>query len=118
MPHSGLFQLDCEGEHTFRATDRQIEPSGLITASVTWLEQDDIPVDPHHLEICRKAMQRVINRAGDHYFAGMVRPDDPLWISYRLSEALPIAARDKQALLEMRSPAQRLATLSGLLDPA
>jgi len=44
-----------------------------------------------------------------------VRLDDPVWVSYRLAEILPISAQDKQALLEITDTAARLARLRELL---
>jgi len=117
MPHPGLFQLDCAGERVFRVVDAQADKRGLIGGKVEWLTQDNDMVDPRQLDICRDALQRFIQRAGESFFVGNAALDDPEWVSNRLAEALAIDMRHKQALLEQRSTARRLAALSQLLQP-
>lgn len=117
MPHPGLFQLECIGERIFRVHSTRIEHSGLIRGEIEWLAPDDDPVDPKDIEVCRDALQRFIERAGTHFFVGATALDDAEWVSHRLSEIMPVDVRSKQALLELRSPARRLAALARLLQP-
>ena len=116
MPHTGLFHLSCIGEQAFRLVESRPEKNGLILGRVEWLSSDrDDEIDPGHLDACRSVLEALVKRAGEDVFAGPVRLDDPEWVSYRLSELLPVDWRSKQALLEQRSTAQRLAAISGTL---
>ncbi len=117
MPHPNLFHLLCTGERVFRVVDTKVEANGLIIGEVQWLSSDGGGVDADSFGICRGALERVTQRIGDDAFAGPARFDDPEWVSYRLSELLPIDWQYKQSLLEQRSTAQRLATISRLLQP-
>jgi len=117
MPHPNLFHILCIGEHVFRVVDVCIEANGLILGNVHWLTIDNDEVDTESFDLCRDTLERVAKRAGDGAFAGPPRFEDPEWVSYRLSELLPIDSERKQALLEQRSTAQRLATISRMLQP-
>lgn len=117
MPHPSLFELECIGERIFRVRGTRIEHSGLIRGEIEWLAPDDDPVDPKDIEVCRDALQRFIERAGTHFFVGDTALDDAEWVSHRLAEIMPVDVRSKQALLEQRSPARRLAALARLLQP-
>jgi hypothetical protein len=46
---------------------------------------------------------------------GPIQLDNPVWVSYRLAEILPITAQEKQALLEMDDTDARMARLRELL---
>ena len=43
--------------------------------------------------------------------------DDAVWVSYRLSELLPLSLAQKQALLEVTDPLARLERLAALVPP-
>ena len=118
MPHPNLFHLLCLGERVFRVVDVKTEDNGLIVGDVQWLTSDTSGVDTDSFHVCRDVLERVAERAGDTVFAAAPQFDDPEWVSYRLSELLPIDSQRKQALLEQRSTAQRLAAISRMLQPA
>lgn len=116
MPHPNLFHLVCTGERVFRVGDLHVESNGLIVGTVQWLAGDNDGIDAANFEVCRTALERVTKQIGETMFAGPLQLDDPEWVSYRLSELLPIDWQRKQALLEQRSTAQRLASISGMLQ--
>jgi len=118
MPHTGLFHLACVGEKVFRVVESRPEKHGLILGRVEWLGRDSDEIDPLRLDACRSMLGALLTRAGEDIFAGSAALDDPEWVSYRLSELLPVDWRSKQALLEQRSTAQRLAAISHALPPA
>lgn len=118
MPHPNLFHLLCKGERVFRVSDLHVESSGLIVGTVQWLTSDSGAIDPDNFAVCRNALERVAKQIGETLFAGPAQFDDPEWVSYRLSELLPIDWQRKQTLLEQRSTAQRLAAICRMLQPA
>lgn len=118
MPHPNLFHLLCRGESVFRVGDVRVEPNGLIVGQVEWLTSDQDGIDTDSFNVCRDALERLAERAGEKSFTGGAKFDDPEWVSYRLSALLPIDWQRKQALLEQRSTAQRLVTISRMLQPA
>ena len=118
MPHPNLFHLICKGDRVFRVADLRIESNGLIFGTAQWLTSDNSGIDANSFDICRDALERFAKQAGESVFDGDTQFNDPEWVSYRLSELLPIDWQQKQALLEQRSTAQRLATISRMLQPA
>ncbi|MGA0034451.1 MAG: LON peptidase substrate-binding domain-containing protein [Burkholderiales bacterium] len=65
---------------------------------------------------CQEVLRLAIERAGIESVPGPVRIDDPVWVSYRLAEILPISPQEKQALLEQGDTEARLARLRELLQ--
>jgi Lon protease-like protein len=57
-----------------------------------------------------EVVRQVLPEAGDTY-RHVERRDDAAWISNRLAELLPLELADKQALLELTDPLERLAAL-------
>ena len=118
MPHPNLFHLLAQGDRVFRVLNRRVESNGLIVGTVQWLASDSAGIDADNFDVCRNALQRAAKQIGETIFAGETQFDNPEWVSYRLSELLPIDWPRKQALLEQRSTAQRLAAISAMLQPA
>ena len=64
---------------------------------------------------CEEVLRLAIKRAGNDSVPGPIQLDNPLWVSYRLAEILPITPQEKQALLEMTDTEARQAQLRTLL---
>lgn len=113
VPHPNLFAVLARGGGRFRILDSTVGANGLITGRVAALPEPSRPAgtDPACLEVLRLA----IERAGADSVPGPLQLDDPVWVSYRLAEILPIALAEKQALLELDDTAQRLAQLRALM---
>ena len=56
-------------------------------------------------------MRRALEDLSEHYEHVERKFDDAAWIGARLTELLPIELADKQALLELDDPIERLDTL-------
>ena len=52
---------------------------------------------------------------GDYPAFENARPDDASWVSYRLTELLPLPVEEKQALLELEDALARLQALLEVL---
>ena len=68
-----------------------------------------VPVPPDQSWL-KDVVARVLPEAGDTY-RHVERRDDAAWVANRLAEILPLALGDKQALLELADPLERLAAL-------
>ena len=64
------------------------------------------------IEFYRAADEKV----GAEHFPAPHRFDDAAWISYRLSEVLPISLDIKQQLLQLADPQARLSQLTEILS--
>lgn len=113
VPHPNLFAVLARGSMRFRVLDTTVATSGLITAQIETLPA---PTQPDSVDrACQEVLRLAIERAGVESVPGPVRLDDPVWVSYRLAEILPISAQDKQTLLEMTDTEARLTQLHELL---
>jgi Lon protease-like protein len=66
-----------------------------------------VPID---LDWLKDVVARVLPEAGDAYRHVEMR-DDAAWVANRLVELLPLSLADRQALLELADPIERLAVL-------
>ena len=113
MPQLGLFHLLARGGERFRLLDSHAGKNGLITGVIERLPADApaAPADP----ACREVLKVLIERIGESHFPTPVQLDDGSWVSYRLSEILPLDPRVKQGLLEIDDVAERQAKLRAIL---
>lgn len=113
VPHPSLFALLARGGARFRVLGTQVAANGLISGRIEALPEPTRPatIDRACLEVLRLA----IERAGAGSVPGPVQFDDPVWVSYRLAEILPIAVSERQALLEETDTGVRLARIRALL---
>src|SRR6185503_220568 len=113
MPQLGLFQLVARGGHRFRVQETRIAASQLISATVELLPDDPpgLEVDP----LCVGVLKAIIDKIGAERFPAPARLTDAAWVSYRLSEILPMDAAEKQELLELADATARFELLRRLL---
>jgi uncharacterized protein len=114
MPQLGVFQLLTEGTRRFRILHSSVGKNGLISATVETLpaENEVAPRDT----LCGEVLKAIIEKVGAEHFPAPHRFDDAAWISYRLSEVLPISLDIKQQLLQLADPQARLSQLSQILS--
>jgi Lon protease-like protein len=110
----GLLGLSCTGEQRFRIRSRSRQADGLNLAEVDWLAAEPtLPVPPRHARLSA-LLKTVLPQLGEVYTGMAMRLDDAAWVGHRLAEILPIPLPDKQALLELDDPIQRLEVLEPL----
>lgn len=113
VPHPNLFTVLARGGTRFRVLETSIAANGLISGRVETLPD---PTRPDSVDYaCQEVLRMAVERAGAASVPGPVNLDDPVWVSYRLAEILPISPLEKQALLEQTDTAARLTQLRGLL---
>ena len=115
----GLLGITCRGERRFRVLGHRRESDGLNVGRIAWLdaappgtELATLPEEHAHL---RDLLQRVWPEIVEAYAGIEPRFEDAGWVGARLAEILPLQTADKQFLLELSDPLQRLARLSPLL---
>jgi len=113
VPHPNLFALLARGGERFQVLDTTVNSSGLIIGKIEMLPEASTNAEMD--EACEEVLRLAIKRAGADSVPGPIQLDDPLWVSYRLAEILPITPQEKQALLEITDTGARLAKLRELL---
>lgn len=106
----GLLGISCIGRERVRIVEAWREADGLNRGRVLDIGADPVvPVPPEQAWLGEVVMQ-VLPEAGDTY-RHVERRDDAAWIGNRLAEMLPLSLADKQTLLELTDPLERLAAL-------
>jgi Lon protease-like protein len=106
----GLLGISCLGRERVRVVEAWREADGLNRGRVLDIAADPVIAVPDDQAWLAEVVRQVLPEAGDTYRHVESR-DDAGWISNRLAELLPLALGDKQALLELTDPLERLAAL-------
>ena len=112
----GLLGITAVGQQRFVVRSRSVAPDGLNVGIVEPLPPEPEEVLPQGYETMGKILEAVLDDLGQHYEAIERNYTDASWVGFRFSEVLPIAAEQKQRLLEMRDPIARLELLHPVLE--
>lgn len=112
----GLLTLRVRGARRFHAQRVRVRSNGLQMAEVAWCVPDPVdPVRPEH-GLLANLLERLLDHVGgEHAKAARACFDDASWIGWRLAELLPLQAPQRQHLLQLDDPHQRLDHLLTLL---
>ena len=104
----GLLYIVARGVRRFRVLHSRVESSQLLRANVDWLDEDnDEPLPDQHRAMA-EFLAQLLQRAGEPFTRMQPGFDSSAWVAGRLAELLPFALGDKQRLLEMDAPLERL----------
>jgi len=110
-----LLSIVARGQRRFRVLHSRTEPSQLLRANVDWLDDgDDAPLPEQHRQMA-EFLAQLLQRAGEPFTRLPPDFDSSAWVAGRLAELLPFALGDKQRLLEMDTPLDRLEAIYGEL---
>jgi len=109
--HDGLLGIACVGERKFRVQRVWRAGDGLNMGEVQWLPSEPEVTLPADYARLAAAVRRALGELAEQYQHVEKKFDDAAWVSARLTELLPIELNDKQALLEMTDPIERLEAL-------
>lgn len=108
----GLLGISAEGGERFHVTTTRVRDNGLVHGEVEFLADEPVvPVPPEH-GLLATILERLIEKSGGP-FASAARAcyDNASWVSFRLAETLPLEQPERQHLLQMTDPLQRLSCL-------
>lgn len=118
MPRNGLMLVSLIAQRRFRMGEVACGDNGLWSTQAVDLPEDPAvapaPERAALVEMLRKLMERFEGRGTP--FAGEPRFDDAGWVANRWCELLPVEAHERQALLEVDDPHERLARVATWLD--
>lgn len=112
MTDEGLLAITVHGGRRFEILKTRVQDDGLVVGTVRWLPEPPPGVlrDEHHL--LSLLLARVMDKAGiAHDGAGKGDLADAAWVGWRLAEWLPLDPVERQQLLELEDPHQRLQRL-------
>jgi Lon protease-like protein len=112
----GLLTLRVRGARRFHAQRVRVRDNGLQVADVSWCDPDpDDDLRPEHGLLATLLQQIIDQVGGEHAKAPQAKFDDAAWVGWRLAELLPLEDAQRQVLLQLDDPHQRLDRLLALL---
>ena len=106
----GLLGISCIGRERVRVLEAWRESDGLNRGRVIAIDADPVLPVPTAQAWLGEVVRRVLPDASDAYRHVEMR-GDAAWVGNRLAEMLPLSLTDKQALLELTDPLERLTAL-------
>lgn len=116
MGHDGLLAITGCGQQRFRILSEEVQPNQLTMAEVELIPNEpeaDIPAE--YLPLV-DLLRQMIEQIGHHYTAIPKKYADAGWVGCRLAELLPLGLAQKQYLLQISSPVQRLERLAAVIE--
>jgi Lon protease-like protein len=111
----GLLGISCVGVRKFRVVRVWRAADGLNLGEVQWLPAEaELPLPPQFARL-RATVRRALDELAEHYAHVEKNFDDAAWVGARLAELLPIELNDRQALLELDDPLERLNALLSMV---
>lgn len=112
----GLLGINVEGCARFRVLRTRVRDNGLVRGDVNcWPDEPILPVPPEY-GLLADILERLIEQAGGWWRdAPRERYDDASWVGFRLAEFLPLQPAERQQLLELTDPLERLRVLRDVL---
>ncbi|MBA8882228.1 LON peptidase substrate-binding domain-containing protein [Dokdonella fugitiva] len=108
----GLLGISAEGGERFQVATTRVRDNGLVHGEVRfWPDEPGVEVPPEH-SLLATILERLLDQVGGAAAkVDRARYDDASWVGFRLAEMLPLAQPEKQLLLQITDPVQRLAQL-------
>ena len=113
----GLLGISCIGRERVRVLEAWREADGLNRGRVIAIAADPVLPVPTAQAWLGEVVRRVLPDASDVYRHVELR-GDAAWVGNRLAEMLPLSLTDKQALLELTDPLERLTALEPAVSRA
>lgn len=108
----GLLGVSAIGSCRFLLNHTRRQDDGLLLGAVEWLPEPAPRPLPEAFFVLGQVLGRFMEKLGSHYPSySPQKLDDAVWVGYRLAELLPLSTSEKQHLLELTDPMERLQDL-------
>ena len=112
----GLLGITAHGRQKFIISKTRMRDNGLLMAEVKILDETGLIDVPDEYSVLSMITGRFMEQMGSNYPS--FQPhflQDANWIGYRLAELLPLDINERQTLLQVSDPLERLQILVELL---
>jgi hypothetical protein len=108
----GLLGICVSGGRRFHVERSRVRDNGLAHGEVAfWPDEPAIEMPPQY-QLLATILERLLDKSGDPQAnAPRANFDDAAWVGFRLAEALPFDNRERQHLLQLGDPLERLEQL-------
>ncbi len=112
----GMLGVTVIGDQRFRIIERRVQPDQLITARAELIPNEpSAPLAPEFRTLS-VLLQEIMEQLGHPYVKLPKHYDDASWVGARLAELLPISLPQKQLLLQLDDPVERLERLRAMIE--
>jgi len=111
-----MLGITAQGQRRFRILSSYVRPGQLLCAEVELLEEPAPAPIPARFARAAPLLRDLIERLGGFYAELPTYYDDACWVSGRLAELLPIGLPQRQYLLQLDDPIERLERLCDMWD--
>lgn len=108
----GLLGIHARGGERFHVLNTRVRDNGLILGDVEFFEDEEVVAVPADCGLLATILERVHEQVGGEIsLVDRARYDDAGWVGYRLAEVLPLELPERQQLLQINDPIERLGQL-------
>jgi hypothetical protein len=112
----GLLGITAQGRQRFVIQKTGMRDNGLLMAKVETLSETSLIEVPEQYSVLSMIAARFMEQLGGNYPAFQPQHlQDANWVGYRLAELLPLDNNEKQVLLQISDPLERLQQLVEVL---
>lgn len=112
MTDDGLLGITVEGRRRFHVERTRVRGDGLIVADVRWLPETGAARVREEHALLGVLLARILDKAGvEHDGVGKGRLAEADFVGWRLAEWLPLSPQERQWLLQLDDPHERLQQL-------
>lgn len=111
----GCLGITVQGGQRFRIIDREIQANQLTIAAIELIDEEPTQPLPTQFGSQAEHLAALIQRLGQPYINMEARYDDASWVSARLTELLPLPLLQKQRLLLLNDPIERLERIASVM---
>ena len=112
----GLLGISAQGRQRFVIQKTRMRDNGLLMAKVETLSETSPVEVPEQYSVLSMIAARFMEHLGRNYPAFQPQHlQDANWVGYRLAELLPLENNEKQELLQISDPLERLQLLVEVL---
>jgi hypothetical protein len=112
----GLLEIVVEGKQRFRLLEQRERANHLAEGDVQLIDDDDCEELPVQYQLLSDLLRQIAEKFELSYQSDHEKFEDAVWVGYRLSEVLPLESEERQALLEIDNPVNRLQQIQDAIE--
>lgn len=112
----GLLGIVCRGERRFHVSRTRVRDNGLLIGEIETFDAEVARPVPPEFSLLSTILERLVDQIGAPFGEARKQDfDDAVWVGFRLAEMLPLEPEERQGLLQLDDPIERLAQLAHVL---
>lgn len=111
----GLLGITIQGGKRFRVLNTRVRNNNLMEGDVEIIDDNDEEELPVEYQVLSDLLRQIADKFRLGYLSDHAKYLDANWVGCRLAELLPFDLDEKQMLLELDDPLQRLQQIQNML---